>query len=42
MRKLKEFYNKYKDYIAPDMWMYIIMFGGIIIFFGLAFIFGWL
>ena len=32
MKKLREFYKKYKDYIRVDLIMYLVMFLGILIF----------
>jgi hypothetical protein len=42
MKKIKAFYEKYKEYIMVDTLMYIVMFVGIFLFFALGLIFGWI
>lgn len=32
MKKLRDFWQQYKDYIQLDVWMYVLMFLAIIVF----------
>ncbi|MEM6264319.1 MAG: hypothetical protein AAGI38_17530 [Bacteroidota bacterium] len=42
MKKLRAFFEKYKDYLMIDTILYGVMVVGILLYFALAFIFDWL
>lgn len=42
MKQLRELYRRYRDYIRVDLLLYLLMFGGVILFMLLAVIFKWI